>query len=71
MIDLLGIGCVVWTVLELARLMRETPSRPRPDATHRGARADRSPRPRRAPLAAWDEAGRPIVVEDVAFRNAR
>lgn len=71
MFYLLGIACVVWTVFELARLARETPSLVRPHATHRGASAHRSPRPRRTPLAAWDDEGRPIFVEDVAFRNAR
>lgn len=71
MIELLGTACVAWTVIELVRLARETPSLVRPRGAHRAGPASRPSRPRRTPLAAWDEEGRPIFVEDVAFRNAR
>lgn len=68
MVFVLGMACVAWTVLELVRLSRETPSlvgsrsmagRPAPS------------RPRHAPLAAWDDQGRPIFVEDVSLRAPR
>lgn len=72
MIELLGIACVAWTVFELVRLARQTPALVRPHGPHRRAAASRSAaRPHRPPLAAWDEEGRPICVEDVAFRNVR
>ena len=68
MVYVLGMACIAWTVFELVRMARETPSlvRSRPAA---GARA--SVRPRRLPLAAWDEQGRPIFVEDVSIRGSR
>ena len=68
MVFVLGMACVAWTVLELVRLSRETSSlvgsRP---TTRRPAPS----RPRPAPLAAWDDQGRPIFVEDVSLRAPR
>lgn len=68
MVFVLGMACVAWTVLELVRLARETPSlvRSRPSSG-----SPTSTRPRRAPLAAWDEQGRPVFVEDVSLRAPR
>ena len=68
MVFVLGMTCIAWTVFELVRMSRETPSlvRPRP-----ASRVDRSMRRDRQPLAAWDEQGRPIFVEDVSLRGSR
>lgn len=70
----LGLACVAWTLYELSALLRAasqtraaTRLRPAPALSS----SFRSARPRRAPLAAWDERGRPIFVEDVSVRGAR
>lgn len=68
MIFVLGLACIAWTVFELVRMSREIPSRVRPQASPRAPRASR---PHRLPLAAWDEQGRPIFVEDVSIRGSR
>jgi hypothetical protein len=68
MVYVLGMACIAWTVFELVRMARETPSLVRTRAAQ-GARAPL--RPRRLPLAAWDEQGRPIFVEDVSHRGPR
>jgi len=69
MVYVLGLVCVAWTVIELARLAHASP------ALLYGRRAgDRRPagaRVRRAPLAAWDAEGRPIQVDDVSLRVPR
>ena len=64
----LGMACIAWTVFELVRMSRETPSLVRPRPASRG---DGSMRRDRPPLAAWDEQGRPIFVEDVSRRGSR
>lgn len=68
MVFVLGMACVAWTVLELVRLSRETPSLVRARSS---SERPASVRPRRAPLAAWDDQGRPIFVEDVSLRAPR
>lgn len=69
MVYVLGLCCVAWTIVELVRLSEPRaafqPSRPT-SAPKRPGHA-----PRRAPLAAWDEHGRPVFVEDVSIRGAR
>ncbi|MFO0687560.1 MAG: hypothetical protein U0900_02525 [Myxococcota bacterium] len=71
MVYVLGLGCVAWTIVELMQLARPIPTLARAGEPERS----RSPRsgaaPRRAPLAAWDEQGRPIFVEDVSHRGRR
>ncbi len=68
MIYVLGLACIAWTVFELVRMARAMPSlvggRPTP-------RARAAARARRLPLAAWDDQGRPIFVEDVSHRGPR
>ena len=68
MVFIVGLCCVAWTIVELVRLSHATPSLVgSPEKTRRtmpGASARR-----RMPLAAWDEQGRPIFVEDVALRG--
>ncbi len=68
MLYVLGLACIAWTVFELVRMARETPSlvRTRPPARTQGP-----VRPRRLPLAAWDDQGRPVFVEDVSHRGPR
>ena len=68
MVFVLGMVCVAWTVLELVRLSRETPSLVGSRST---GRRPAPSRPRHAPLAAWDDQGRPISVEDVSLRAPR
>lgn len=68
MVVVLGLICVSWTILELVRLSRETPSLVR---SHPTPRRPSPSRPRPAPLAAWDDQGRPIFVEDVSLRGPR
>jgi len=68
MVFALGLACIAWTVFELVRMTREMPSLVRPQSS---LRAHRAPRPHRLPLAAWDEQGRPIFVEDVSLRGSR
>ncbi len=69
MVYVLGIVCVGWTVFELVRLVRESDSWTRESGSP--PRASATARARRAPLAAWDEQGRPIFVEDVSHRGPR
>ncbi len=69
MVYVLGIACVGWTLYELVRIWRETDSWTRRSATT--PRAAGFARARRSPLAAWDEQGRPIFVEDVSHRGPR
>jgi hypothetical protein len=67
MVFVLGMACVAWTVIELLRLARSTPSLLRtPSSPPRSASGAR-----RLPLAAWDAEGRPIFVEDVTHRGPR
>lgn len=68
MVYVLGLACIVWTVFELVRMGRETPSLVRTPPAPRGPGVAR---PRRLPLAAWDDQGRPIFVEDVSHRGPR
>jgi len=69
MVYVLGTACVGWTLFELVRIWRETDSwTPHSPAT---PRAGKPARARRSPLAAWDEQGRPIFVEDVSHRGPR
>ena len=68
MLYVLGLACIAWTVFELFRMTREVPSW----GPGRQAPQGRvGVRPRRLPLAAWDEQGRPIFVEDVSHRGPR
>ncbi|MBK7947653.1 MAG: hypothetical protein IPK00_02660 [Deltaproteobacteria bacterium] len=69
MVYVLGLGCIAWTIFELARLAQPTPSLARA-ASPTGSQRP-SPGPKRVPLAAWDDQGRPICVEDVSVRAAR
>lgn len=69
MVYVLGLGCIAWTIFELARLAQPTPSLARTASPLRSPRP--SPSPKRVPLAAWDDQGRPIFVEDVSVRGAR
>ena len=66
MVFVLGLACIAWTVFELVRMSRETPS-----LVGSRSRPDPFARPRRLPLAAWDDQGRPIFVEDVSLRAPR
>lgn len=72
----LGIACVAWTLFELAALLRApaTVAAPASAPVHVASKPaearTRTARPRRVPLAAWDESGRPICVEDVSLRGA-
>jgi hypothetical protein len=69
MVYVLGLCCVAWTLVELVQLAQKTPTLARaaePIRPHRPTSG-----PRRAPLAAWDDQGRPIVVEDVSLRARR
>lgn len=67
MVFVLGMVCVAWTLIELGRLARSTPSLVR----RPGSSARTSTGPQRLPLAAWDAEGRPIFVEDVTHRGPR
>lgn len=80
MVYLLGLCCVAWTIVELVRLSRETnalarEARETTELAREGAPARSRPRsasvPKRVPLAAWDDQGRPIFVEDVSLRGRR
>jgi len=73
MVYLLGFACIAWTVIELVRLAQETPALVQHRAPARSPRTPAPPgaRPRREPLAAWDDQGRPIFVEDVSPRGTR
>jgi hypothetical protein len=64
-------ACVVWTVLELVRLSQSTPSLVGASTRRADPRSASSRAHRRAPLAAWDDQGRPIFVEDVSLRAPR
>ncbi len=68
MVYVLGMACIAWTVFELVRMARQTPSLVRSRSAPRAPGANRL---RRLPLAAWDEQGRPIFVEDVSHRGPR
>lgn len=71
MVVVLGMACVVWTVVELVRLSQPTPSLVGSSARRADPRSASSRPPRRPPLAAWDDEGRPIFVEDVSLRAPR
>ena len=63
MIPLLGMACVAWTAFEISRLVERGK---RPALAAEGSASEpRARRPRRRRFAAWDEAGRPIDVEDL------
>ena len=70
----LGIACVAWTTFELTRLLHARPGATGPSAgasrvarfqaacaVHAASRASRE-------LAAWDDRGRRIPVEDLGLR---
>jgi len=69
MVYVLGLCCVAWTIVELVRLASLPKSVPQPIPVARAMRSGGGPR--RVPLAAWDEQGRPVFVEDVSSRGAR
>lgn len=69
MVYVLGLGCIAWTIFELARLAQRTPSYAKAASPTRSERP--SPGPKRVPLSAWDDQGRPIFVEDVSVRDLR
>jgi hypothetical protein len=71
MIVAMGLACVVWTVIELARLSQATPSLVGSSAHRTGSAFPSSAASRRRPLAAWDAQGRPIFVEDVSRSQPR
>jgi hypothetical protein len=72
MVYVLGIACIAWTVIELVRLANATPARVQRRAPARAAESSPAhARRRREPLAAWDDQGRPIFVEDVSPRGSR
>lgn len=69
MMYVLGIVCVGWTVYEIFRMIRE--AEVWTIDTAESPRTANLVRSRRSPLAAWDEQGRPIFVEDVSHRGPR
>ena len=69
MVFVLGLCCVAWTIFELVRLAERTPSLAQPGGPARSRRPASGPR--RVPLAAWDDQGRPVFVEDVTLRGMR
>lgn len=68
MVFLLGLACVAWTIIELVLLSRRTPALARESSPRATGPRTTTFRPQRPPLAAWDEQGRPIFVEDVSLR---
>ena len=75
LVYLLGLACVAWTIFELAALVRAASEAQRRAGVAVANAPQSEPagraRSRRIPLAAWDDRGRPITVEDVSTRGAR